>query len=164
MAHCTAILYVRERKRGVVGEYTRTVVCLCTTESYRVWRFSLFANALERQELRRFRLMAFFVARAADAEGATSKIVERYAFSSCGSRSAIAVWDVCAVRAYGPYGPYGPYAPYGPYGRMGRMGRTGVCAVCAVEIAHISLHIAQTSFDIARNRSDVGPPVGPARW
>ena len=46
VAHSTAILYVRERKRGVVGEYTRTVVCVYTSDSHRVRWFSHFANAL----------------------------------------------------------------------------------------------------------------------
>ena len=60
VAHSTTILYVRWRKKGLVGEYTWSVGRFRTLDSHRVLRFGVFAYALERQELRRFRLMAYF--------------------------------------------------------------------------------------------------------
>ena len=57
VAHCTTILYVRWRKKGLVGEYMWSVVRFRTLDLHRALWFWLFAYALER---RRFRLIVSF--------------------------------------------------------------------------------------------------------
>ena len=59
MANLTVFLHGRWRKKGLVGKYTWSVVRFRTLDLHRAWWFWLFAYALERQELLRFRLMAY---------------------------------------------------------------------------------------------------------
>ena len=71
----TVFLHVRWRKKDVVGEYTRSVVRLCTANSHSALSFWLFAYALERQDLRRFRLMAYLRCARLGRRDAMSKII-----------------------------------------------------------------------------------------